>query len=430
LPSDENELKVMLGSSLSSWKEVGGEQAYIPLSALSRHVAIFGQSGSGKTVVLKRLVEEAALQGVSSLVIDCSGDLALLAAPWPELPETFTEDDMAKAGRFHKDVDVVVWTPFGSANPYKPPKVPDLKGIAKIEAKEDFNIALDMAVETVTSNLGLSMKLKDSDKSVLRTVFLRCTEDQSEPGLDSLIRQLDILREDTESYENPPSYKKSVEGLWDRFSTAAKGNPDLMDNASTAISELLDPTSARPRVSVVYLPPSTALEKQQQAVQSILTTVYSTVSVRHPKFTNGLIVIDEAKEFAPSMKSTPSKSIIIRLATMLRKYGYGLVLASQSVKSVDNNIVNSFGTKIVGQQSSQTAINSAEEILNATTDLRLGSLGTGQFYATGSPFNNCKSKPAKIKASLCLTWHPVTPPEEDRINEIARQSAKRIPKKV
>ncbi|MDR2442852.1 MAG: ATP-binding protein [Deltaproteobacteria bacterium] len=50
---------------------------------LLRHLAVFGSSGSGKTVLIKRLVEEAAILGASSVVIDLSGDLSCLGQRWP-----------------------------------------------------------------------------------------------------------------------------------------------------------------------------------------------------------------------------------------------------------------------------------------------------------------------------------------------------------
>ena len=42
----------------------------VELSALRKHMAIFAGTGSGKTVLIRRLVEECALRGVSSIVLD------------------------------------------------------------------------------------------------------------------------------------------------------------------------------------------------------------------------------------------------------------------------------------------------------------------------------------------------------------------------
>ena len=58
----------------------------VELEALRKHIAIFAGSGSGKTVLIRRLIEECALQGVSSIVLDPNNDLARLGDAWPEEP--------------------------------------------------------------------------------------------------------------------------------------------------------------------------------------------------------------------------------------------------------------------------------------------------------------------------------------------------------
>ncbi|MDM4784641.1 AAA family ATPase, partial [Micromonospora sp. b486] len=47
---------------------------------------MFAGSGSGKTVLIRRLIEECALRGVSAIVLDPNNDLARLGEAWPEPP--------------------------------------------------------------------------------------------------------------------------------------------------------------------------------------------------------------------------------------------------------------------------------------------------------------------------------------------------------
>ena len=56
-----------------------GEPIDIQPMVLARHAAMLGSTGSGKTVMAKALIEEAALAKVPSLIIDPQGDLSLLA---------------------------------------------------------------------------------------------------------------------------------------------------------------------------------------------------------------------------------------------------------------------------------------------------------------------------------------------------------------
>jgi len=55
------------------------------MSDLITHTFICGGSGSGKTVMGKTIIEEAALRGVPTIMIDLKGDLSSLALSFPEI---------------------------------------------------------------------------------------------------------------------------------------------------------------------------------------------------------------------------------------------------------------------------------------------------------------------------------------------------------
>ncbi|PIK74094.1 AAA family ATPase, partial [Methylobacterium frigidaeris] len=76
----------------------------LPLRLLPRHTAIIAGSGSGKTVLLRRLVEEAALTGIPAIVVDPNNDLSRLGDPWPERPDKFTPEDDRKAASYAERV--------------------------------------------------------------------------------------------------------------------------------------------------------------------------------------------------------------------------------------------------------------------------------------------------------------------------------------
>ena len=69
----------------------------LPAALLPRHIAVFADSGAGKSVLLSRIVEEAAMLGAPALVLDVNNDLARLGEPWPSRPTEFTDDDARKA---------------------------------------------------------------------------------------------------------------------------------------------------------------------------------------------------------------------------------------------------------------------------------------------------------------------------------------------
>ena len=92
-----------------------GELYHHKLSDLITHTFICGGSGSGKTVMGKAIIEEAALKGVPSIIVDLKGDLSSLAlsfgelsapavAPWIEVEDksTLGRAALAEANTFRK----------------------------------------------------------------------------------------------------------------------------------------------------------------------------------------------------------------------------------------------------------------------------------------------------------------------------------------
>ena len=63
---------------------------------MTRHIAIFAGTGSGKTVLLRRILEEAALLGVPAIVLDTNNDLARLGQPWPTVPRLSATETRAR----------------------------------------------------------------------------------------------------------------------------------------------------------------------------------------------------------------------------------------------------------------------------------------------------------------------------------------------
>ena len=91
-----------------------GEPIDIVPQVLARHGAMLGSTGSGKTVMAKALIEEAALAGIPSLIIDPQGDLARLALGI-DMDELEEKDGLvARAKQLLDRCEVRIWTPLRS----------------------------------------------------------------------------------------------------------------------------------------------------------------------------------------------------------------------------------------------------------------------------------------------------------------------------
>ena len=78
-PEPKRRKRIKAKGMLLGERRDNGEIVDINTGVLARHAAMLGSTGSGKTVMAKTVIEEAALAGIPSLIIDPQGDLARLA---------------------------------------------------------------------------------------------------------------------------------------------------------------------------------------------------------------------------------------------------------------------------------------------------------------------------------------------------------------
>jgi DNA helicase HerA-like ATPase len=124
-----------------------GDPVTLATDLLPRHIAVLAGPGSGKTVLLRRIVEEAALLGIPSIVVDPNNDLSRLGDAWPTRPESWSEEDAAKAETYRACADVVIWTPgMTSGNPISLNLLPDFAAIDDADEREK---AIGMAWATL-----------------------------------------------------------------------------------------------------------------------------------------------------------------------------------------------------------------------------------------------------------------------------------------
>jgi hypothetical protein len=119
--------------------------------------------------------------------------------------------------------------------------------------------------------------------------------------------------------------------------------------------------------------------------------------------------LDEAQNFAPSQKTTPCKESTVSLVAQARKYGLGMIFATQLPKGIDNKIVSNCTTHFYGRMSSPATIDATRELMAAKGGVARSNRGEFYFSTEGS------TRPVKIHAPLCLTWHPQNPLTEEEV---------------
>ncbi|MCA0156842.1 DUF87 domain-containing protein [Tsukamurella sp. M9C] len=399
----------------------------VDLAELRKHTAIFAGSGSGKTVLIRRLIEECALRGVSAIVLDPNNDLSRLGEAWPQEPSGWWEGDAERARTYLADTDVVVWTPNrASARPLVLQPIPDFAALRAgmdgddldaQEAREGFAMAVEACASALEQHVGVGGSRREQQRAILRE------------ALDAYGRE--IGRADIRAFAE-------FLGAWDStrssLGSADKLAPELAANLQAALinnpllggrGEAVDPATLltpadgkRARISVISLIGLPDETQRQTFVAQLQLALFSWIK-RHPagdRPLGSLLVMDEAQQIAPSGSVKPSTESTLLLASQARKYGLGLVFATQAPKGLHDKIVGNSATHFYGKLNAPVQIQAAKDLAAARGGRLdgIGGLGAGDFYLGAG------AATVRLHSPMCLSHHAASPPTEDEVLAIAR----------
>jgi hypothetical protein len=392
----------------------------VELMELRKHVAIFAGSGSGKTVFLRRLIEECALHGVSSIVLDLNNDLARLGDSWPDAPSSWSTDDQEKAKSYLDQTEVVVWTPGRDAG--RPLSFPALPDFSAALDPDEFRSAVDAAVAALAPRAGLPARAVRSQigQAVLREALTHFAK-----GGGSNLREFIALLNDLPDGVSLLADARRMAAGMAQALTAATVNDPLWggEDEPADPGRLLTPSPGyAARVSVISFVGLPAEEQQQSFINRLQLSLFSWIK-HHPApdgALSGLLVMDEAQNIAPSRGVTACVQSTLALVSQARKYGLGLVFATQAPKGLHNGIPGNSATQLFGRLGAPAHITAARDIARAKGgDVPdIARLGSGEFYAAvaGGSF-------ARIRTPMCLSEHPASALTVEEVLDRSRRSA-------
>lgn len=396
-----------------------GRPVSVDLAALRKHTAIFAGSGSGKTVLIRRLIEECALRGVSSIVLDPNNDLSRLGARWPETPPGWNPGDDERADAYFDNAEVVVWTPRRSTGrPLAFQPLPDFASV--IDDADEFSEAVESAVAALEPRALISGNTAKAERSraVLREA-LRFYGAGRSITLDGFIDLLANLPTEVSALGGA---QKLAAELAQNLRAATVNDP-LFGGAGTAADPgvLLTPSPGyRARVSVISMVGLTNDQQREGFVNQLQMALFAWIK-RNPagdRPLGGLLVMDEAQNFAPSSHTTACTHSTLALSSQARKYGLGLVFATQSPRGLHNHIPGNATTQFYGLLNSPAQIAVAREMarVKGGNVPDISKLRSGQFYLAleGNAFH-------KIQTPWCLSHHPPSPPTTDEVLALAQR---------
>ncbi|QQQ77422.1 ATP-binding protein [Saccharothrix sp. 6-C] len=390
----------------------------IELESLRKHAIVFAGSGSGKTVLLRRIVEECALRGVSAIVLDPNNDLARLGDAWPVPPDDWLPGDADAAAEYFENTEVVVWTPGRTSG--RPLSFHPLPDFAEVRGDVDEFAA---SVEAALARLVPHAKAGGDSKSAARSraVLKEALTHYARSDGRDLSAFIDVLDDLPEGVSKLSTARATAADLAETLRAAMVNDPLLGGTGEpTDPAVLLTPTPGkRARISVISFIGLPSEEQRQGFVSQLQLEVFAWIK-RNPAVDRplgGLVVMDEAQTIAPSTGQTASTRTTILLASQARKYGLGLLLATQAPKGVHNQVVGNATTQFFGRLNSPTQVAAANEMARAKGSSvgDISRLGRGRFYVTAEDFGF-----RLMRTPLCLSHHPPSPLRLEEVLDRAR----------
>ncbi len=359
-----------LGYKLDPQGNKTDERFEISTDLLRRHGGIFGSTGSGKTVLGKVILEEAAMQGIPVLAFDPQGDIASLMLPGD--PKVL-ESKGVPASRLKEYLDKVivrVYTPASSKGlsvSINPLSLPDEKADS-----DDMIRLLDNSARTLVKVLlkvaGLTSTWES--KSFAAVYELIRIKWQKKVKIKDLSELADMLVADKESVgvDLEPFMKVTErEKLAAAIRSLTVGSSQLLfrEEGQLDFDQLTKPVNGKTPINVLFLKTLRSEEEKHFFISIVLNQLYSWMLKQgytdKPKL---VIYQDEAAPFIPAgMRAPGPKEIYLLLFRQARKYGIECVISTQSPKDIDYKAFEQFNTIATGRISSEQSLKVLERIL-------------------------------------------------------------------
>ncbi len=354
---------------------------------LVTHAVCVGMTGSGKTGLCIGLLEEAAIDGIPSIVIDPKGDLGNLMLAFPDLKaEDFAPwinpDEAQRKGisteeyarqqaalwqkgladwgqhkerirRFREAVDMAIYTPGSAAG--LPVSV--LSSFAKPQMIQDADVLQEQITNTTSSLLSLLGIQADPFRSkehilianILSTLWGK-GQGLDMPELIRLIQSPPLTKVgvfDVEPFY--PSKERYELAMSLNNLLASPGFQTWMAGEPLDIGRFLYTSEGKPRIAIFSIAHLNDHERMffvsllLNQVLGWMRNLPGTTSLR------AIVYMDEIFGYFPPVVNPPSKQPLLTLLKQARAFGVGLVLATQNPVDLDYKGLSNAGTWFIGR---------------------------------------------------------------------------------
>jgi hypothetical protein len=362
----------------------------LPVKAFHRHLMALGASGSGKTVLCKCVMEEAVRNDIPLIIVDPQGDISSLALKGnPEEIEKHGTP-LAIQEEFFEKARVAIFTPASSKG--IPISVNPLKFPSEDTPREESILTLDMTATSLTSFLGYDLN-SDAGKGAKAYLFTI---------LEHLWREGQTIKDMGHMADivlRPPAKvtgvlydlvtKKEPQEIARKLRFLTVGTPSLMFQMGVQINidMFMDRSDGKVPVNIIYMNTLSSANDKQFFLATLLRELYCWMLKNPSEDVQLLFYVDEIAPYIPPYpRNPPPKEAYALLFKQARKYGIGLVAATQNVTDIDYKALAQVNTWCLGRMMTKQDVARVQKIIQSIDPMRadmvlqrLPSLQTGEF---------------------------------------------------
>jgi molybdopterin-guanine dinucleotide biosynthesis protein len=362
----------------------------LPIEALHRHIMAIGASGSGKTVLCKCFMEEAIRHNIPVVIVDPQGDISSLALKGnpEELENHGLTIEMQE--EFFDKARISIFTPASSKG--IPISINPLSFPSEDTPHEEAILALDLTATSLSSFLGYDLA-SDSGKGAKAYLFtiLQHLWQKSETIKDIGHMAEIVLNPPSEIVQKLQSFvtKREPEEIARKLRFLTVGTPSLMFHNGVQIDMdmFMDNSDGKVPLNIVYMNTLSSSNDKQFFLATLLKELYCWMLKNPSENIQLLFYVDEIAPYIPPYpRNPPPKEAYAFLFKQARKYGVGLVAATQNITDIDYKALAQVNTWCLGRLMTQQDIARVKQIIQSIDPVhaenvlkKLPSLRTGEF---------------------------------------------------
>ena len=399
---------------------------------LLTHGVCVGMTGSGKTGLCIDIIEEAAIDGVSAILIDMKGDIANLMLTFADLGadsflpyidraaaeaagmtvEEFAakeakkwrdglaewDQDGERIRRLRETVELALFTPKSNkAEPLSLLKSMSCPDKELFKEREIVRERIHATVSGLLSLLGIAADPFQSKPYILLAKIVESTwykgEDLDLAGMIKAIQRPDFSAIGTFTLEDfYPKNERIKLAMQFNNLLASFDYESWMTGTPLDINTLLYTPQGKPKVSIIYLAHLDHKDKSFFLTMLLSELLGYLRLQKGSQVLKALLYIDELYGLFPPVENPPTKRPLMLLLKQARAYGLGVLLSTQNPKDLDYRGLANIGTWFIGKLHTQRDRDHISNVLE----------GMGQGGAIGG--QKTQDVIAQLKSRLFLLY--------------------------